>query len=324
MPKVEVICLGELLIDFVVNTPDVSIGNASGFVKAPGGAPANVAVGVVRLGHTAGFIGKVGDDAFGHELADCLSENGVDVSALAFTKEARTTLVFVGVRSDGRKDMLFYRHPGADMLLSPKDLPEEYFQQAKIFHYGSISLIDPLPREATFAALTRARNYGLITSYDPNLRLSLWPSTEEARQRIWEGFRYADITKVSEEEWEFITGTTDFMEGSKLIFASGVKWVIISRGEKGGYFNNGSYQEYFPGFSVPVVETTGAGDGFVAAILSGVLEMRDIGASLDSISPAQIARILKRANAVGALTTAKAGAIPALPTKKEVEEFLKY
>lgn len=320
---VEVICLGELLIDFVATTADVSIGNAPGFVKAPGGAPANVAVGIVRLGHSTGFIGKVGDDAFGHYLADVLSGNGVDVAFLKFEKEARTTLVFVGVWSDGKKDMLFYRHPGADMFLSPHDLDEIYFKQAKIFHYGSISMIDPKPREATVAALKKAKKYGLVTSYDPNLRLSLWPSPEEARKQIQEGFRFADIAKLSEEEWEFITRTKDFNEGCQKIFDYGVKWVIISRGEKGCYFNNGTFQKYFKGFSVPVVEATGAGDGFVAAVLVGLLETQPHQIKLENLSTDEISIILERANAIGALTTTKPGAIPALPTKKEADAFLK-
>lgn len=320
---VEIICLGELLIDFVATTADVSIGNAPGFVKAPGGAPANVAVGVVRLGQSAGFIGKVGDDAFGHYLAEVLSENGVDVSPLKFEKEARTTLVFVGVRRDGKKDMLFYRNPGADMFLSPQDLDKAYFQNAKIFHYGSISMIDPMPRKTTIAALRLARKYGLVTSYDPNLRLSLWPSAEAAKEQIREGFRYADIAKLSEEEWEFITGTKDFNEGCRKLFEFGVKWIIISCGEKGCYFNNGRIHKYFDALPVPVVEATGAGDGFVAAVLVGLLETQPNQIKLDELSPDEISAILDRANAVGALTTTKPGAIPALPTKKEVEIFFR-
>ncbi|MFB3894948.1 MAG: PfkB family carbohydrate kinase [bacterium] len=319
---VEILCLGELLIDFVATTADVTIGNAPGFVKAPGGAPANVAVGVAKLGHTSGFVGKVGEDAFGHYLAQVLSENGVDVTFLKFEPTARTTLVFVGVRSDGNKDMLFYRNPGADMFLSPEDLNKTYFQTAKIFHYGSISMIDPLPRKTTFAALRLAKKYGLVTSYDPNLRLSLWPSPEASREQIREGFHFADIVKLSEEEWELITGTKDFDAGCQKIFAYGVKWIIISRGEKGCYFNNGRIHKYFGGLSVPVVETTGAGDGFVAAVLVGLLETQPTQINLDTLTPDEISDILDRANAVGALTTTKPGAIPALPTKKETDAFL--
>jgi fructokinase len=144
-----VVCLGELLIDFVSLESGVSLEQAPAFQKAPGGAPANVAVGLAKLGHEVGFIGKVGDESFGHFLANVLRENGVDISGLSFDSKTRTMLAFVSLTSEGERDFMFYRHPSADMRLTPEDIPEDLIKQAAIFHYGSISLISEPCRSAT-------------------------------------------------------------------------------------------------------------------------------------------------------------------------------
>ena len=148
----DVICLGELLIDFCSTKADVSLGDAPAFAKAPGGAPANVAVGVAKLGRRAGFIGKVGQDPFGHFLAHTLASEQVDTSFLAFAEHVRTTLSFVAVHSSGERDCFFYRNPGADQMLEPGDIDETYVKAAKLFHFGSISMIDPKPKAATNTA----------------------------------------------------------------------------------------------------------------------------------------------------------------------------
>ena len=318
----DVISLGELLIDFVATAEDVSLRDAPGFVKAPGGAPANVACGVAKLGVSAGFIGKVGDDAFGKFLAGVLEASNVNVSHLAFAEEVRTTLAFVGVRSDGAKDIMFYRNPGADMMLCPEDISVDYVRTAKILHFGSISMIDETPKAATLTALRIAQENGLLRSYDPNLRLALWGSPDQAKREIWLGFEHADLAKVSEEEWEFITDTTDFDEGSKKILDRGPKVVIISRGEAGCYYNNGQMSASLPGFEVAVAETIGAGDGFVASVLVSLLDRIEHVGELGSISDREWKDILTRANGAGALTCTKVGAIPALPSAEELDAFL--
>ncbi|NPV51965.1 MAG: deoxyribose-phosphate aldolase [Firmicutes bacterium] len=323
MSAVKVICLGELLIDFVALEKDASLEETSGFAKAPGGAPANVAVGVQKLGTPAGFIGRVGDDQFGRFLAGVLKTHGVDVSRVTYDPFARTTLSFVARRSDGTRDCMFYRNPGADMMLSSDDMDEAYFRGARIFHFGSISLIAGESKKATLKALELARAGGLIVSYDPNLRIMLWDSPERARAEILGGFKFADIAKVSEEEWEFITGTRDLKEGAEFLLGLGPRLVVASLGERGCYFNDGRREGYFPAFKVEVRDTTGAGDGFVAVILSEVTRFLEAGETLDEIIARRLDDILVFANAVGALTASKIGAIPGLPTREEAMAFMR-
>ena len=196
MPKA--LCIGELLIDFVSTTPDVTLAEAPGFVKAPGGAPANVAVGLAKLGMDAGFIGKVGADAFGDFLRETLQENSVNTDYLIAGEGSRTTLAFVATRSDGMKDITFYRHPGADIQLAPDEIDTAYLESAKLFHYGSVSLSHSPSREATLHAIQSAKAGGAMLSYDPNLRLMLWDNANDAKHWIWEVMPYADIVKISE------------------------------------------------------------------------------------------------------------------------------
>jgi len=200
---------GELLIDFVALEHGVSVGEASGFKKAPGGAPANVAVAVARLGHPSAFLGQVGDDPFGHHLADVLKADHVDVSGLRYCQEARTALAFVSLRADGERSFSFYRHPSADMLMRPEDVAEDVIQGKDIFHFGSLTSIHEPSRSATLKAAEFARAQGKIISYDPNLRLAIWPSADAAREGMFSGLDFATIVKVSEEEVEFMTGGHD-------------------------------------------------------------------------------------------------------------------
>ena len=162
-----VVCFGELLIDFVALESGVTVGEASGFQKAPGGAPANVAVAVSRLGYPSAFLGQVGDDPFGHHLADVLAADDVDVSGLKFSTEARTALAFVSLAAGGERSFSFYRNPSADMLMTPADVDLSVIDRASIFHFGSITLIDEPAKSATLAALQHALDQGLTISYDP-------------------------------------------------------------------------------------------------------------------------------------------------------------
>ncbi|TYI53137.1 hypothetical protein E1A91_D12G297400v1 [Gossypium mustelinum] len=191
-----VVCFGEFLIDFVPTVGGVSLAEAPAFKKAPGGAPANVAVCVSRLGGSSAFIGKVGDDEFGHMLANILKENYVDNTGMRFDQSARTALAFVTLRADGEREFLFFRHPSADMCLHESELDINLINKAKIFHYGSISLIEEPCRSAQLAAMTIAKKSGSILSYDPNLRLPLWPSAEAAREGIMSIWEQADLIKA--------------------------------------------------------------------------------------------------------------------------------
>lgn len=311
---VEVITFGELLVDFVSTESGVSLIEAPAFEKAPGGAPANVAVALARLGVSAGFVGKVGNDDFGHFLVQTLRDNGVDTSAVLFETQARTALAFVSLKEDGERDFMFYRHPSADMLITADEIDPNYIKAAKVFHYGSISLISEPSRRATLAALEYAREAKLFISYDPNLRLALWPSPKAAHEGIRLGWGYADLIKVSEEEVEFLSEETNLERGAEKLcsWSPRLKLLVISRGAKGSYFLTGSSHGYVPGYTVSAVDTTGAGDGFMAGLLAELLR-RGLKVKSDILF-----EILRFANAVGALTTTKRGAIPALPTRAEV------
>ena len=317
MPKA--LCIGELLIDFVSTTPDVTLAAAPGFVKAPGGAPANVAVGLAKLGIDVGFIGKVGADAFGDFLRETLAQNRVNTDSLIADATARTTLAFVATRSDGMKDITFYRHPGADIRLSPDELDTDAIQSAALFHYGSVSLSHSPSREATLEAIKAAKTGGALLSYDANLRLMLWDDADDAKRWIWEVMPYADVVKISEEEWEFIMGDVSFATGAKRILEQqGASLVVVTLGEKGCYYTNGSAEGAVDGFAAKVVDTLGAGDAFVAAMLSQLLQHEN----LHSLDTSQLNAIMRYANAAGALATQKVGVIPALPTAAEIEAFL--
>jgi fructokinase len=306
-----IVSFGELLIDFVALETGVSVGEASGFSKAPGGAPANVAVAVSRLGHDSAFIGQVGDDPFGHYLADVLDAEGVDVRGLRFSTEARTTLAFVSLTGEGERDFVFFRHPSADMLFRADQVALEVLAGRKIFHFGSITLIGDPSRSATLMAAQAAHTRGMLISYDPNLRLSLWPSSDAAREGMMRGMNFAHVVKLSEEELEFLTGSQDVSP----LWRQETQVIAVTRGSKGATLYTRKGRHEVPGFSVRTLDTTGAGDGFMAGMLVGILERQEN-------YLAQMAEIGRFANAVGALATTQYGAIPALPSRMAVDNFM--
>lgn len=313
----DVISFGELLIDFVPTISGVNLISAPAFKKAPGGAPANVAVGLARLGISTGFMGKVGDDAFGHFLVNVLSENNVDISAMRFSHEARTALAFVSLDVNGEREFMFYRHPSADMLYSPEEIDAEYILGAKLFHFGSITMITEPSRSATRRALEIARQGDLLVSYDPNLRINLWPDETSARSGMMSVWPEAHIIKVSEEEIQFLSGESDVVVGARSLWHQNLRLLVVTRGSEGCTFITPDLLGEVPGFSVDTVDTTGAGDGFVAGLIYGLLGNQD-----HRYNERNLTSLCRFANAVGALTTIERGAIPALPTRQQVLEFL--
>jgi fructokinase len=311
-----VVSFGELLIDFVSVERGVSVGEASGFTKAPGGAPANVAVGLAKLGIPTAFMGQIGDDFFGIHLKGVLESYGVDTSALRLTDEANTALAFVSVDKDGDRSFVFYRKPSADMLMTESDLDLNMLANAEVFHFGSITLIDDPIRSTTLAALRHAQQGGAIISYDQNLREPLWPSLDAARAGMKLGLDYANIVKVSEEELAFLTGTEDIATGVRELWLDVTQLVLVTKGEFGSaaFTQNNSWDA--PSFHIQVEDTIGAGDGFVAGLLSGLLAMGE------GWREADMGPILQRANAVGALTASRQGGIPGLPTSAMLDAFL--
>ncbi|KAE8685484.1 Fructokinase-2 [Hibiscus syriacus] len=184
-----------MLIDFVPDVAGVSLADSYAFIKAPSGMPANVVCAIAKLGGNAAFIGKVGDDVFGHMLANLLKKNGVNNEGICFEKDARTALAFVTLKTDGQREFMFYRNPSADMLLKESELKLDLIRQAKIFHYGSTSLISEPCKSAHLAAMKAAKQAGVLLSYDPNVRLPLWPSHEAAREGIKSIWNEADFVK---------------------------------------------------------------------------------------------------------------------------------
>jgi sugar/nucleoside kinase (ribokinase family) len=317
----DVVCLGEALIDFVADVSGVDLQDAPGFRKAPGGAPANVAVGVAKLGTSAAFLGKVGDDPFGKFLARTFADAGVDTTKVVYDDSAKTGLAFVSLMADGDRDFTFYRNPSADMLLTPDELPTDLLATCKVFHYGSITLIQEPSRSATLKAIEAAKQTGAIISYDPNLRLSLWPSEEAAREGMIEGLPYADFVKVAEEELEFMFGISDVADGIEKLHDMGVALVAVTAGPRGCAISDGERTIRHAGFTVGSEDTTGAGDGFVAAVLHHLVKTGKT-RPLGPIPEEELQGLTRFANAVGALTTTRKGAIPALPTPDEVRAFL--
>jgi fructokinase len=318
-PTGAVVCLGEALIDFVADVSGVSLIECPGFRKAAGGAPANVAVGLARLGVPARFLGKVGEDPFGHFLEQMLAEAGVETRWMRFDDEARTGLAFVSLQADGERDFVFYRHPSADMRLRPDEIDPAAFDGARVFHFGSITLIDEPSRSATRAAIDLARARGCTISYDPNLRLPLWPSAATAHREILEAMPVADVVKISDDEAAFLYGAPE--RCARSILERGPRLVIVTLGANGcDYFVADGGHGHVPGFAVEAIDTTGAGDGFVAGLLA---HLPSLGPGRTTpLSESELREVLRFANAVGALTCTQKGAIPALPTRERVAAML--
>lgn len=314
----DVLCFGDLLIDFVPTESGLPLSEVETFRRAPGGAAANVAVGLGRLGVKSAFMGKVGDDVFGHFLAETLRADGVDVGPLRFDARARTALAFVSLKADGDRDFMFYRHPSADMLYTPAEVDRTVVEAARIFHFDGLSLPVAQPRETALYAADLARAAGIPVSFDVNLRLPLWPDAETARAILPEGIRRAAIVKASEEEVAVLTGASDPEAARRGLWHDGMRLLVITRGAAGCRALLPDGEVEVPTIKTLPVDTTGAGDAFLAALLASVL--RDPECLHD---PARLRSACRFANVAGALTTLQRGAIPAIPTRAAVEEALR-
>lgn len=307
--------LGELLVDFIAHEAGVPAGEATSWSALPGGAPANVAVGAARLGVPTSFLGKVGDDPFGRMLERALAAEGVETSGLRFEKGARTALAFVSLGDDGERSFHFYRHPSADMLYRPDEVDLEAVRQARVLHFGSISLIAEPSRSATLAAVEAAREAGVTVTFDPNLRLDLWPGADEALSGIFAAMGQAHVVKLSEEELEFVAGGVGETYAREL--ARELDLLVITRAAKGALLIAGDTTQEVPAFETNVVDTTGAGDSFMAALVAGIVANPGI-----AEQPEALREVALRANACAAITVSSRGAIPALPHAERLVEFL--
>ena len=315
----DIVCLGELLIDMFPSEVGLSMAEVSAFHPKPGGAPANAAVAASRLGARSAFIGKVGQDTFGSYLEQVLKNENVDTRGMQFDPQARTTLVFIAMPDVHTAEFVFYRNPGADMLLQPDELPLDLLTETSCLHFGSLSLIDEPIHSAALRAIAIAREGDALISFDVNYRPALWSSPDAAAQRVRQVLPLVDLVKVNETELELITGLTDLAEGSQKLLTYGPQVCVATLGARGSYFNNGGESGFIPGFAVETVDATGCGDAFIAGLLTQIVALEK---PLTSLPAKQFSRALKFANAVGALTALTQGVIPALPTKDRVEQFL--
>ena len=313
----DVTALGEILIDF---TPCGIDNDIPVYAQNPGGAPLNVLAQNAILGGRTAFIGKTGKDSFGQALKTVMDKNRICTDGLAVSDQINTTLAFVSIGKNGERFFSFYRNPGADITLSVQDLNEKLIKESHIFHIGSLSTTDEPARSATYEALKIAKEAGCIISYDPNYREPLWKSEEIAKKAMIDLLQYADILKVSEEEMELLAGTQDLIEGSKKLADFGISLVCISRGDKGAFIRRGTDCREIQGFKVKAVDTNGAGDSFFGAIHYKIKDMSL--QELQNIKIEDLVNIVRFANAAGALTTTKRGAIPAMPEINEIEVLM--
>lgn len=313
----DVVALGELLIDFTEN--GVSGQGNPLFEANPGGAPCNVLAMLSRLGHRTAFIGKVGNDFFGKQLEDAITEVGIDAAGLLKDDKVHTTLALVHTYPDGDRDFSFYRNPGADMMLTEEELPEEIIHGAKIFHFGTLSMTHPGVRAATKKAIAVAKEAGAIISFDPNIRKPLWDSMEDAREQVLYGLGQCDILKISDNEIQWLTGKEDYTDGVRWIRERyPVPLILVSMGKEGSraYYKD-RIVEAKPFLQPSTIETTGAGDTFCACVLHYVLEH-----GLEGLEEKDLKEMLRFANVAASLITTRKGALRVMPEKEEIEKML--
>ena len=314
--KYDVVAMGELLIDFAMNGQSEQGNNC--FEACPGGAPCNVLAMLGKLGRKTAFLGKVGEDQFGKLLKETIEEVGVDTTGLRMDQEIPTTLAFVHTFPDGDRDFSFYRKPGADMMLREEEVDYDVIRQAKIFHFGTLSMTDEPVRSATKKALEVAKEAGCLISLDPNLRPPLWKSLDEAKKMMEYGFRYCDILKISDNEIQFVSGKEDYDEGIQYLQEKyHIPLIFLTMGKDGSRAYYKGMRVEKTGYRVDTVETTGAGDTFCGSALHGVLER-----GIDNLTEKDLTEILDFANAAAAIVTTKKGAIRSMPEQEEVEEML--
>ena len=315
---IDVVALGELLIDFAAKSADA--GGYPTMAANPGGAPGNFLAALGVYGCKTAFIGKVGQDLFGNKLKATLDEVGIDTSNLIIDEDARTTLAFVETFPDGDRDFSFYRNPGADMMLRKEDLHEDLIRDAKIFHYGTLSMTHDGVREATKKAIDIAKESGAILSFDPNLRPPLWKTLDDAKEQVAYGLSKCDVLKISDNEIQWFTGEEDFDAGiAQLREQYNIPLIMLSLGRDGSraYYKD-LRVEVKPFLQDSTIETTGAGDTFGGCCLHYVLKY-----GLDNLDEEKLTEMLTFANAAASIVTTRKGALRVMPDVEEVEAFIK-
>lgn len=318
MEKFDVTALGELLIDFTADGTLSGQGNQL-FEANPGGAPCNVLAMLQKLGRHTAFIGKVGNDTFGKMLKGTVQEAGINTDNLLMDNSVPTTLAFVHTASDGDRSFSFYRNPGADVMLHSEEINLELIKNSKIFHFGTLSMTDSDIEAATKTAIEAAKQSDAILSFDPNLRPPLWKDLDTAKEKIQYGLSQCDVLKISDDEIAFLTDTDDVDAGINLIRKEyDIPLICATMGRKGSkvYYKDitvsrGTFLD------VNTVETTGAGDTFMACVLDAVLDN-----GLDGFDERKLYDLLTFANAASSIITTRRGALKMMPEKAEILNFL--
>jgi sugar/nucleoside kinase (ribokinase family) len=314
----DAVAIGELLIDFIAkgNTE-----NGYPILHAnPGGAPGNFLSVLAKYGLKTGFIGKVGNDAFGSLLLDTLAKSGIDTSGILMDDSVFTTLAFVTLNGDGDRNFSFARKPGADTMLRHNELKNSMMRETKVFHFGTLSMTDEPAREATKQAVITAKNTGALITFDPNYRAPLWKSKELAAEQMLWGVKQADVVKIGSDELGLLFDDDYPAAASRLVKDFGVKLVLVTMGKEGCYFVNQNACGAVPTFQeVKTIDTTGAGDIFGGA---AVYKMLTTKTNPEDLTKKQLVEIVTFANAAASLSTTRNGGIPSIPEKAEVEHFL--
>ena len=318
MCQFDLLSMGELLVDF---TPvGVSENGNPVFERNPGGGPANVACAAARLGARTAFCGKVGDDTFGRALRDCLNQNCVDTQGLVFSPEYQTTLAFVHLDAAGDRSFSFYRRQGADTMLKMKEIDLSLLHECRYFYCSSVMMSDGPSRETSFAVMEQAKSMGVPVAFDPNLRPALWSDLDDAKNTILRAFPFTDILKLSEEEFSFLTGQSPSQTAVRQFCSSyPVQALLLTKGPKGGSVFSGGHTVELPAYPAKTIDTTAAGDAFTGAFLCRLAELNK---PINACTKDDLLLLARFANAAGGLTTAKKGAISALPTRMEVDRAL--
>ena len=314
--KQKLCVIGEALIDFIPQRKGCALKDVEGFTRVAGGAPANVAGAAARLGIPAMVLTQLGADAFGDYIIQSLKDSGIDTSHILQTKEHDTSLSFVSLQEDGNRDFKFYRRTAADLQYSPDNISEDILDECGMVHFCSVSLMDSPMKEAHRKLLDLATRKGVLISFDPNLRFSLWDDEEALRNAVLEFLPYADILKLSDEELEFITGRTDI---EAALLQGRCRYIIYTQGKEGASLYRKGECITSKGHRVDVVDTTGAGDSFIGAFLYCLL--KEGNGDLEEISCGQLQNHLDFANLYAAHTTTIAGALAAMADQQELEAF---
>lgn len=302
--------IGEALIDFIPNERNCGFSEVKSFSPKTGGAPANVLGAFSKLGGKTQLITQLGDDPFGHKIADELAMFNIGLDNVVFTKAANTALAFVSLDGEGNRTFSFYRNPSADMLYSADNLSESVFEDCFALHFCSVSLGDFPMKGAHRKAIELAKKNGAIISFDPNIRLPLWSDTDLLKSAIDEFLPMADIIKVSDEEIGFITGYPNIKDGCKQLLHT-AKIVLCTCGAEGAYAYTDKSEIYVPSEKISAKDTTGAGDAFIGSFLYSLHHGQK---RPEEITENELKSFVKASNNYCAKSVQKYGAIESYPT----------